>query len=242
METRQVWETLLVERYAHVNHMVVKFTTEDGRNWAHGFTEDYPAFVAAAYGVDMSDNAGAMDEIVDIILHQHHIPDPADPKNLETDAAAKQGMTAVLANHRDYPPGTVVPVTPFTAESPEQAREALMLRLAEVKENVVQYVPYIEVPEASLRSHAAQMYFMTEGEPPHPLQNFRNLSVVTEERMEKHRERIEAVRCEMLGLPIPPPREMPLARQAPVIKDPGIVRQSLSIYLNPVQGNPVNRK
>ncbi|MFE9742968.1 hypothetical protein [Streptomyces sp. NPDC006477] len=236
---RHVYNTLLTERRSGPNILEIHYTTDEGKNYIHGMPESAPSHYAAAYGVDMG-ASDAADQILDIILHQHHIPDPTLPANRESDVAAKLGFKTRIVNHREYMENEEVPITLYTAESTAQAREVHMLRIAEVKKKFL-YVPFTEVPAKNLRSSAAQMFHMTElekGKVGHPYGEWRKNHGVTEESLEYHQAYVEVMRAHARGKQpadkfltrISRRREQPDTRP----KQDAIVRQSLAIRINPV--------
>ncbi|NUW45536.1 hypothetical protein [Nonomuraea rhodomycinica] len=80
------------------------------------------ANLAVEYGLDPDD----IDTLLDVAIHQLHIPEPGVRRNAETDPAARKGM---LRGGR--------PVTLGNADSTSHAREAHLERVAWVKETAV---------------------------------------------------------------------------------------------------------
>lgn len=95
---------------------VVHQVDQDGAGSSHVFTKDVPEWRAAEYGLT------DVDEILDLILHEPHLPDFPD----RDDAAARVGL--VTSDRPD-----AEPVTLFNAASTPDALAAHRLRIAEAK-------------------------------------------------------------------------------------------------------------
>ena len=95
---------------------VVQQVDQDGAGRSHVFTKDVPEWRAAEYGLT------DVDEILDLILHEPHLPDFPD----RDDAASRVGL--VTSDRPD-----AEPVTLFNAASTPDALAAHRLRIAEAK-------------------------------------------------------------------------------------------------------------
>lgn len=181
-----------------MNSFGMYYTTDDGFSYKMSIPETLPTHIAAAYQVDTS-KEDATDQILDIITHQFHIPHVLDPDNWEDDVAFKAGMKKKIVNHPDFRNGTVMPTFLYNAETDEEAVEAHMMRIKEVKKRIL-YVPYTEVDPKKLRHSAAQMFHVTKDvdgvEPVNPILSIREklAETLTEEGMEEHRRHIKATR------------------------------------------------
>lgn len=95
---------------------VVHHVDQDGHGHGHVFPKGTLEWRAAEYGLD------DVDEILDIVLHEPHLPDEPD----RDDAAARAGM--VTSNRPD-----AQPITLFNAASSADALAAHRLRIADAK-------------------------------------------------------------------------------------------------------------
>jgi hypothetical protein len=96
---------------------VVHAVDQDGNGASHIFPKVTLEWRAAEYGIT------DVDEILDLILHEPHLPDAPD----RDDAAARAGM--VTSNRPD-----AEPITLFNAASTADALAAHRLRIADVKQ------------------------------------------------------------------------------------------------------------
>lgn len=204
-ELRHIWSIEREERMRGPHRFGVYFTTEGGLSYKSTIPDPLPTHIAAAYGVDTSADDAA-DQVLDIILHQHHIPNVLDPSNWGEDVAFKAGMKKKIVNHPEFPKGTVMPTWLYTAETDEEAIEAHKMRIKEVKKRIL-YVPYTEVDSKKLRHSAAQMFHVTkdvEGvEPENPLMVMRAKLEVSDEELDEHRRHIQGTRLWTHGKKIP---------------------------------------
>lgn len=115
----ECWKVMLVnERNLKFPHFFPKFTLEQR---------------AAEYDLDPTDITG----LIDLILHEVHIPNPQDAFNFATDAAAKIGLTAASPRSiAEVKKGQQVPVTLHTAADRATAKKAHLARLDEVKSRI----------------------------------------------------------------------------------------------------------
>lgn len=95
---------------------VVHHVDQDGNGGGHIFPKETLEWRAAEYGLT------DVDEILDIILHEPHLPDEPD----KDDAAARAGM--VTSSRPD-----AEPITLFNARSSADALAAHRLRIADAK-------------------------------------------------------------------------------------------------------------
>lgn len=103
--------------------------------------------LAAEYGFDESD----IDFLLDIAIHQLHIPEPLQKSNRDNDAAAKMGFV------RDG-----MPVTLGNADSIDHAREAHLERIRWVKNNEIRVVMHDEHASGSARNLSADMNIQSD--------------------------------------------------------------------------------
>lgn len=103
----------------------------------HAFDDDVLEGRIAEYGLDPND----LDTVIDIVLHESRMLDFSDPRNSSKDPAAKAGKKSPATRPwgRLVSVGDMVPTTVANAESTQQAREAHLLRIEEVK-NSIQFV------------------------------------------------------------------------------------------------------
>lgn len=242
-ELRHIWSIEHEERHSAPNRFGVYFTSADtGLSYKSTIPDPLPTHIAAAYGIDpTAEDAG--DKILDIILHQHHIPNVLDPQNWENDVAFKAGMKKRIVNHPEHAPGTIMPTWLYTAETDEEAIEAHIMRIGEVKNNVL-YVPYTEVDPKNLRQSAAQMYHMkkdVEGvSPENPLTVMRAKLEVADDEFQAHRRYIQATRLWTHGKD-PDPALRTMSRLGPSAspehvnrpKNTATIRQRLNFKFEP---------
>lgn len=99
-----------------VPRWVVHRIDQDGNGGSYVFPKETMEWRAAEYGLD------DVDEILDVILHEFHLPDEPD----RDDAAARAGL--VTSNLPD-----AEPITLFNAASTADALAAHRLRIADTK-------------------------------------------------------------------------------------------------------------
>lgn len=119
-----VYKVIDVEDRRHHDspHWQVLMEREDGWRIAHIFPDHIFEARAGEYGIPHDD----IETLIDIVLHEAHIPDPLRPQNRKTDPAALQGMVVNVDE----------PVWLYNAPSTKHAREAHLLRIKHLKENV----------------------------------------------------------------------------------------------------------
>lgn len=99
---------------------IVDYLTGTGEKTRHVFPKTTMEWRAAEYGFGVSD----VDELLDIVLHEPHIPDIADPD----DAAARIGLVTSRARDAE-------PITLYNAANTDDARAALRARIADAKQS-----------------------------------------------------------------------------------------------------------
>lgn len=108
----------LNERKERIPHLFPKFTLEQR---------------VAEYDLDPTDIAG----VLDMVLYEPHVPDPLDPRNFDTDAAKKAGLTvAATRSFGRVKAGSAVPVHLANASDRATARQAHLARIADVKNSI----------------------------------------------------------------------------------------------------------
>lgn len=112
---------------------VVKLINERGEKYNHIFPKFTLEQRIAEYDLDPADITGA----IEMVLYEAHIPDPTDYRNVETDAAAKRGLTVTSVKSKGMiRAGQLVPVTLHTAPDRVTARQAHQARIDEVKTRI----------------------------------------------------------------------------------------------------------
>lgn len=111
----------------------VRSTNAQGRVHEHIFPEVTLTWRAAEYGIDPTDTA----TLLDIVLHEPFLPNLDDPDEATKDPAARAGLTvpARTANGR-VRKGDPIPVRLHNADTIEQARQAHLMRIDAVKNDV----------------------------------------------------------------------------------------------------------
>lgn len=113
---------------------VVRFRHADGSEREHFVPKTVFNVRAAEYGIDPAD----IDTLLDVVLAEPFIPDPADPRNHADDAAVKKGFKVRAVKGRDAATvGADVPAWLFNAATIDDARAAHLARVAHVRANVV---------------------------------------------------------------------------------------------------------
>lgn len=112
---------------------VIGQTNENGVKYPYVFPKFTLEQRVAEYDLDPADIEG----VLDMVLHEPHVPDPMDYRNFNTDAAAKAGLT-VRANrgHAQVRVGQTVPMHLHNAPDRATARQAHQARIAEVKNRI----------------------------------------------------------------------------------------------------------
>lgn len=134
MEERKILKVYQRTQRDGLSMWHVRVELDDGRMWHHIIPDDAFEWRAAEYGIDPDD----VDQILDILLHESFIPSPFRARNFKEDAAAKKGL--VVRNNKvklaGVSPNAMVPATLYNANSRQQARDAHMARIEEVKSRV----------------------------------------------------------------------------------------------------------
>lgn len=194
-ETRYIYDVQKVTTPSRT-HWEVWHTVGQDQTWVHGFHEALPSHIVAAYGVDYS-SATLGDEVMDIILHQSHLPDLSTMTDFSTDVAFQQGLkTKLKVDTPHHFAGTEVPINLYTADSPAQARQAHLLRIAEVKKQIT-YVSGIHPGSSSMKGLAATQL---AGVTTDPMDNFRQGHGITADKVSQHSLIVEDQRRAMAGL------------------------------------------
>ncbi|WP_328494098.1 hypothetical protein OHS59_16185 [Streptomyces sp. NBC_00414] len=102
---------------------LVTMSLSGGLEHQHIFPIEALEWRAAEYGIDPAD----VDTLLDLILHESEIPDPAQNRD---DAALRKGWVTSTDSDAE-------PVTLFRCASASEARTAHMLRVKDVKQNKV---------------------------------------------------------------------------------------------------------
>jgi hypothetical protein len=92
--------------------------------------------LAAEYDID----PGAVDDLLDIALHQPYAPSPDDPDG-EDPAGAAGLLSPALVSRGTARKGDLIPTTLYTAADAGQAREAHRVRIEYAKQHRVRVVP-----------------------------------------------------------------------------------------------------
>lgn len=102
----------------------------DGGREHHSFPLEALEWRAAEYGIDPTDT----EALLDLIVHEPYVPDPADPANVLADAAVARGFVSpAVEPRRGVAPLELVPTTLWNAETIALARGAHLERIAAVK-------------------------------------------------------------------------------------------------------------
>ena len=111
--------------------VIVKDGTGAGYN--HVFPVSTLAWRAAEYGIDTTDT----ETLLDVILHEPHLPDLDDPDEAAKDPAARAGMTVPSPiSHGRVRKGDLVPVRLHNALTIDDARAAHLMRINAIKTTV----------------------------------------------------------------------------------------------------------
>lgn len=100
----------------------------DGTGHRHVFPKFTLEQRAAEYGID----PGAVDDLLDIVLHEPYAPHPDDP-DADDPAAAAGMLSPALVSRGTARKGDLIPTTLYTAASATEAREAHLLRIQYAK-------------------------------------------------------------------------------------------------------------
>ncbi len=108
----------------------------DGTLHRHVFPKMTLENLAAEYGIDPT----AVDDLLDIAMHQPFAPNPDDPDG-EDPAAAAGMLSPALVSRGTTRKGDPVPTTLYTAADTAAAREAHRIRIEHTKAHRVRVVP-----------------------------------------------------------------------------------------------------
>lgn len=104
--------------------------TPNGARDVHSFPLETLEWRAAEYDIDPADT----DTLIDVIIHEPYMPDPGNPANVRSDAAAAAGyVSPAVEPRRGVGPLELMPTTLMSAETPALARGAHLARIADVK-------------------------------------------------------------------------------------------------------------
>lgn len=163
---------------------LVESTDQHGVNHAYAFPLNALETRAAEYKFDPR-SKGDMETVLDVMLHEQFMPDVTNPMNFHTDPAWKSGLrsTATIPM-MGMGIGEPVPIHLYNAPSIQVAREALLMRVGEVKERVVMRSAAV-VPRSALMGVSAEMSY-----PRCPLDALRQHPV----DMRRYEDRVDQVR------------------------------------------------
>lgn len=108
----------------------------DGTGHRHVFPKVTLENLAAEYGIDPT----AVDDLLDIALHQPYAPHPDDPDS-EDPAGAAGMLSPALVSRGKARRGDLIPTTLYTARDTAAARGAHLLRIEYAKVHRVRVVP-----------------------------------------------------------------------------------------------------
>lgn len=108
----------------------------DGTLHRHVFPKIILENLAAEYGIDPT----AVDDLLDIALHQPFAPNPEDPDS-EDPAGAAGMLSPALVSRGTIRKGDLIPTTLYTAADTTAAREAHRVRIEHTKTHRVRVVP-----------------------------------------------------------------------------------------------------
>lgn len=114
----------------------VDMITPDGGGHRHVFPQVTLENLAAEYGIDPT----AVDDLLDIALHQPFAPNPNDPDG-EDPAGAAGMLSPALVSRGTVRKGQMIPTTLYTAVDTKSAREAHRVRIEYTKTHRVRVVP-----------------------------------------------------------------------------------------------------
>lgn len=105
----------------------------DGTGHRHIFPQFTLEQRAAEYGIDPT----AVDQLLDIVLHEPYAPHPDDPLKGEDPAVDAGLLSPALVSRGAARKGDLIPTTLYTAADTATAREAHLLRIERGKANNV---------------------------------------------------------------------------------------------------------
>lgn len=108
----------------------------DGTMHRHVFPKFTLLQRAAEYGIDPA----AVDDLLDVVLHEPYAPHPDDP-DAEDPAGAAGMLSPALISRGTTRKGDLIPTTLYTAATTAAAREAHLLRIQYAKANRVLVTP-----------------------------------------------------------------------------------------------------
>lgn len=114
----------------------VDMVKPDGTLHRHVFPKFTLEQRAAEYGVDPA----AVDDLLDIVLHEPYAPHPDDPDG-EDPAGAAGMLSPALVSRGTVRKGELIPTTLYTAADTTAAREAHLLRIEHTKQHRVHVAP-----------------------------------------------------------------------------------------------------
>ncbi|MFD9465326.1 hypothetical protein [Streptomyces sp. NPDC060027] len=109
----------------------------DGSLHRHVFPQFTLLQRAAEYGIDPA----AVDDLLDVVLHEPYAPHPDDPLKGEDPAAAAGMLSPALVSRGTARKGDLIPTTLYTAPDAATARAAHLLRIEHCKANRVRVTP-----------------------------------------------------------------------------------------------------
>ncbi len=138
MPLREFTVTAVVEYWPNPDTpcWAVDMIKPDGSGHRHIFPKVTLENLAAEYGIDPT----AVDDLLDIALHQPFAPHPDDPDG-EDPAGAAGMLSPALVSRGTVRKGQMIPTTLYTAADTRSAREAHRLRIEHTKTHRVRVVP-----------------------------------------------------------------------------------------------------
>lgn len=116
-----------------VDCWIVKFLNEKGGKIPYTFPKFTLEQRVAEYDLDPTDITG----VLDMILHEPHVPDSTDVRNFATDAGVKAGFTVAAAKSKGMVrAGQLVPLHLGNAPDRATARQAHLARIADIKTTI----------------------------------------------------------------------------------------------------------
>lgn len=109
----------------------------DGTGHRHVFPQFTLLQRAAEYGIDPA----AVDQLLDVVLHEPYAPHPDDPLKGEDPAAAAGMLSPALVSRGTTRKGDLTPTTLYTAADAATARAAHLLRIEHCKANRIRVAP-----------------------------------------------------------------------------------------------------
>jgi hypothetical protein len=197
---------------------------ERGEKWPHLFPKFTLEQRAAEYDLDPAD----VTTLLEMVMHEPHIPDPTDYRNFDDDAAGKKGMT--IASKRGFGrirAGARIPIHLHNAPDRATARDAHLARITEAKTRV------------KFNSGKGKG-ILSKGDTTDPLQTIIDNHGVDPERVKARAAYVEAILADRQGKPldtrlvISSPGEVPVVLQSsrPALPyDTAVRRRGLTVAL-----------